>query len=105
MIIQFMPVLQAQPFLVLDTNLVSTLMLRLDVKLGTRVWTLEVGLIFVQMEQSLIKEYFLVSGGLNLTVRRRSNCIRSMIIFIEMRQELVKTEVKTQEGDQETKVL
>ena len=101
MTIQSMLALQAHLSLVKDDHLVCMLMLMQDVKLGIHVLTQEVGLIFVPMEQSLIKEYFHVYGGLNLIVKRQNNCMCSMIIFIKVKQEVVETMV----GDQEIQVL
>ena len=101
MTIQSMLALQAHLSLVKDDHLVCMLMLRQDVKLGIHVLTQEVGLIFVPMEQSLIKEYFHVYGGLNLIVKRQNNCMCSMIIFIKVKQEVVEIMV----GDQVIQVL
>ena len=101
MTIESLLALQAHHSLVQDDNLVSMLMLRQDVKLGIHVLTQEVGLIFVPMEQSLIKEYFHVYGGLNLIVKRQNNCMCSMIIFIKVKQEVKEIMV----GDQVIQVL
>ena len=101
MTIQSMLALQAHLSLVQDDNLVCMLMLRQDVKLGIHVLTQEVGLIFVPMEQSLIKEYFPVYGGLSLIVKRQNNCMCSMMIFIKVKQEVVEIRV----GDQVIQVL